>query len=120
MIREHERGLLFVDHEFKDLLRPGTVWLADPFGRVRVDVVSVRDVWLDHSQLGAIVQSGALGHEAEVVSLRDHQRAVVWVNGRVDKVLEPGLYALWTVYHEVHVDVVDSRVFPAGGVATAS
>jgi hypothetical protein len=108
MIRQHERGLLFVDHEFKDVLRPGTIWIADPFGRVRVDVVSVRDVWLEHSRLDAIVQSGALGPEVEIVRPRHHERAVVWVNRRVEAVLEPGLYALWTVFHEVHVDVVEA------------
>jgi hypothetical protein len=120
MIREHERGLLFVDREFKDVLRPGTVWIADPFGRVRVDVVSVHDVWLAHSDLAAIVRSGALGPEVEVVSLGESERAVVWVNRRVERVLEPGLYALWTVFHEVHVDVVEARVLdrPEGPVGT--
>ncbi len=113
MIRQHERGLLFVDHEFKDVLRPGTIWLADPFGRVHVDVVSVRDVWLEHSKLDAIVQSGALGPEVEIVRPKHHERAVVWVNRRVEKILEPGLYALWTVFHEVHVDVVEAHVMEA-------
>jgi hypothetical protein len=114
MIRPHERGLLFVDHEFKDVLHPGAAWIADPFGRVRVDVVSVRDVWLKHPQLDAIVRSGALGPDVEIVSPRAHERAVVWVNRRVEAVLEPGLYALWTVFNEVHVEVMDSRILCAG------
>ena len=97
-VREHERGLLFKDREFKAVLRPGRRFVWDPLRRVRLDVMSVRDVWLVHKDLDVIARSGALGDEARVVDLKDHERAVVWVNGRVEAVLKPGLYALWTAY----------------------
>jgi regulator of protease activity HflC (stomatin/prohibitin superfamily) len=108
-IREHERGLVFEDREFRRVLGPGRHWVWDLLGHVRVDVASVRDVWLDHRELDVIVKSGALRAEAKVVDLKDHERAVVWVDGRVEAVLKPGLYALWTVFHEVRVDVFDAR-----------
>ena len=34
---------------------------------------------------------------------------MVWVDGRVEAVLKPGLYALWTVFHDVRVEVFDAR-----------
>ena len=43
------------------------------------------------------------------MDLKDHERAVVWVDGRVEAVLKPGLYALWTVFHDVRVEVFDAR-----------
>jgi regulator of protease activity HflC (stomatin/prohibitin superfamily) len=112
-VRAHERGLLFRDGEFVRVLRPGRhfIWRL----RTRVDIVSVRDPWLDHKDLdvivreGALVRSDALGDEARVVDLKDHERAVVWVDGRVDAVLKPGLYALWTVFRDVRVEVFDAR-----------
>src|SRR5262245_55749323 len=57
-----------------------------------------------------MAKSGSLGNEAKVVDLKDHERAVVWLNGRVAAVLKPGLYALWTVFHDVRVAVFDARV----------
>jgi regulator of protease activity HflC (stomatin/prohibitin superfamily) len=108
-VREHERGLMFRDREFKRVLRPGRHFVWDPLFKVSVDVVTVRDVWLDHKELDVIVKSGALGDEAKVLDLKDHQRAVVWVDGRVEAVLKPGLYALWTVFHDVKVEVIDAR-----------
>ena len=108
-VREHERGLLFEDREFEGVLRPGRHFVWDPFLKARVDVVSVRDVWLDHKDLDVIARSGALGDEARVVDLEDHERAVVWVDGRVQAVLKPGLYAAWTVFHDVRVEVFDAR-----------
>jgi regulator of protease activity HflC (stomatin/prohibitin superfamily) len=108
-VREYERGLLFKDREFKGVRRPGRHFIWDLLRKVRVDVVSVRDAWLDHKDLDVIARSGALGDEARVVDLKDHERAVVWVDGRVQAVLNPGLYALWTVFHDVRVEVFDAR-----------
>jgi regulator of protease activity HflC (stomatin/prohibitin superfamily) len=108
-IREYERGLLFRDGEFRGVLRPGSHWLWDPLRKVRLDVVSVRDAWLSHPELDVIVKSGALGDEAVALDLKDHERAVVWVDGRVAAVLKPGRFALWTVFREVRVETFDAR-----------
>ncbi|HET6896920.1 MAG TPA: SPFH domain-containing protein [Vicinamibacteria bacterium] len=108
-VREHERGLFFRDRVFERVLGPGRHWVWDPLIKVHVDVVSVRHVWIDHKDLDVIVKSGALGDEARVVDLKDHERAVVWVDGRVEAVVGPGLYALWTVFHDVRVEVFDAR-----------
>jgi regulator of protease activity HflC (stomatin/prohibitin superfamily) len=108
-VREHERGLLFRDREFKAVLRPGRHWAWDPLFKVRVDVVSVRDTWLAHPDLDVIAKSGALGDEARVLDLKDQERAVVWVDGRVEAVLKPGLFVLWTVFHAVRVEIFDAQ-----------
>ncbi len=108
-VRQHERGLLFEDREFKGVLLPGRLFVWDLLRKVRLDVVSVRDVWLDHKDLDVIAKSAVLGDEARVVDLKDHERALVWVNGRLEAVLKPGLYALWTVFHDVRVEVFDAR-----------
>jgi regulator of protease activity HflC (stomatin/prohibitin superfamily) len=108
-IRKHERGLLFEDREFLRVLGPGRHWLVGAPWRFRVDVVSVRDVWLEHAELDVIVRSGALAHEAIVVDLADARRALVWIDDRFAAVLGPGLYALWTAVRPVHVEVVDAR-----------
>ena len=44
-----------------------------------------------------------------IVDLKDHERAIVRVDGRIEAVLKPGLYALWTVFHAVEVETVDAR-----------
>ncbi len=108
-VREHERGLMFRDREFERVLRPGTHYVWDALYKVRVDVVSVRNAWLVHPELDVIAKSGALGDEAKVLDLKDHERAVVWVDGRVEALVKPGLFALWTVFHDVKVETFDAR-----------
>ena len=107
-IREHERGLRFVDGAFTEVLRPGVTWRFDPLLQERVDVLSVKDPWIRHAELDFIAKSGALGTEATAVDLRDDERALVWIDGRFATVLTPGVHALWTVLHEVVVEVVDA------------
>jgi hypothetical protein len=106
-IRSYEKRLHFRDGEFKGLLAQGRHWLFDPLRKVRVDVVSLRDAWLAHDKLDMIVKSGALKDLAIVLDLKDHQRGLVWIEGRFSHLLAPGLYAFWHGMREVRVEVID-------------
>ncbi len=108
-VRKHEVGLYFRDDEFQRLLAPGRHWLFDPLGNVRVDIASLRDAWLMHQQLDMIVKAGVLGDRAVVLDLKDHQRGLVWIEGRFAHILPPGLYAYWTGVKDVRVELVDAR-----------
>lgn len=108
-IDELERGLVFRDGAPERLLGPGRYFLADPRWNLRIEKVSIRKPWLQHSDLEMIVKSGVLAGQALVLDLKDHERAVVWIDGRIDAVCSTGLYVLWTVKHEVRVETIDAR-----------
>jgi len=108
-IRKFERGLMYRDREFERVLAPGKYRFLDPMCKIRVEIVSVRDTWLKHRDLDVIVKRGALGDEAIVVDVRDSQRALVWIDGRFDAVLTAGAWALWTVFRDVRVEMVEVR-----------
>ncbi|HMO15202.1 MAG TPA: slipin family protein [Pirellulaceae bacterium] len=108
-IRSHEMGLLFHDGEFRRLLGAGVHWLFDPLCKYQVDVVSQRTVQFAHDQLDVIVRSGALKGHAEVLDLKDHERAIMWIDGRLDKILNSGLYAFWLGQKPVRFEVYDIR-----------
>ena len=108
-IRSYEMGLLFRDGEFRGLMETGTRWFFDPLGKVRVDVVSKRDPWLIHEKLDLIVKSGALADRAVVLDLKDHERALVWIENRFSHLLPSGLYAYWAEQKNVRAELVDAR-----------
>lgn len=108
-VRDFEMGLHFKDGEFQGLLARGRHWFFDPLGKVTVDIVSQREPWLVHEKLDVIVRSGALEDRAVVLDLKDHERALVWIEGRFSHLLPPGLFAYWTGIKEVKVEVVDAR-----------
>lgn len=109
-IHSYEIGLHFRDGEFQGLLLKGRHWMFDPWMKSRVEIVSQRDPWLVHERLDMIVRSGALKDRAVVLDLKDHQRGLVWIDGRFSHVLPPGLYAYWTGVREVRVDVINARM----------
>lgn len=108
-IRAHERGLLYRDREFVRLLMPGRNWLFGLPWKLRVERVSVREARLTHPDLEVIAKSGTLEGQAEVLDLRDHERALVWIDGRFAEICGPGLHAFWTAFHKVESEVVDAR-----------
>jgi regulator of protease activity HflC (stomatin/prohibitin superfamily) len=108
-IRSYEAGLYFRDGEFKRLLPAGRYLLFDPLWKVQVDVVSQRAPWLTHEKLDVIVKSRALAGRAEVLDLKDYQRALVWIDGRFSHILPPGMYAYWLGAKDVSVEIIDAR-----------
>ena len=108
-IRSYEMGLLFRDREFKGLLATGTHWLLDLLGKTRVEIVSQRAPWLVHEQLDMIVKSGALAGRAVALDLKDHERGLVWVDGRFSHILPKGLFAYWTGRRDVQIEIIDAR-----------
>lgn len=102
-----ERGLLFRGDELIGVLQPGYHLFLNPFGK-RVGKVSIRDPWLQRADLDVIARSGLLGEEARILDLNDNQRALIWVDGRFEAVLTPGLSILWTTYRKVRIEVVEA------------
>jgi regulator of protease activity HflC (stomatin/prohibitin superfamily) len=106
-IKKHEIGLRFIRGEFVGLVAPGKHRVFDAFGRAAIEIVDGRAVYLRHKDLDVIVKSGALADKADVYELTDMQRALVWIDGRFNAILGPGLHALWTGFRRVRVEVLD-------------
>lgn len=106
IIRSYEVGLKFRDGEFEGLLNPGKHVVYTGFGKVSVSVASKRDPWLVDEQLDVIVKSGLLDGVTEVVNLKDNERALVWIDGRFNRVLGPDLHVVWTGTRDVRIEVI--------------
>ncbi|MFC2094515.1 slipin family protein [Bacteroidota bacterium] len=107
-ILANEKGLYFVRKQFIDILNEGTYWFLNPFVNQKLDIVSVKYPWLAHAELEAIIKSDKINKdELEVVDLKDNQRAIVWIDGRFNIILESGIYALWKINREVIVELIE-------------
>lgn len=104
-ILAHERGLVFEDGIFTGTLNPGKHWA---FGK-RVEKANLRETWFKHADLDVIAASAHAPKDLNFVRVAEYERAFVWVDGRLDRVLKAGLYALWTTLHTVNVTVYDVR-----------
>ncbi|MHC4994854.1 MAG: slipin family protein [Planctomycetota bacterium] len=112
-IRKHETGLLFRDGDFRKLMRPGVHrhWGWTPFFHDTVLVVDRLETLFTHTLLDALVLEPALKPELTIVDLANHQRALVWKDGRLGWILGPGRYAFWQAPAKVEVEVFDVNDF---------
>ena len=103
-----ERGLLFRNGEFRRLLPEGYYRLFSLTDELHVDVLSLRDPWIVHRDLDLLIKADALRDQATLIELTDTQRALVWIDGRFDRILGPGRYAYWHGYRTVRIEIVDT------------
>jgi regulator of protease activity HflC (stomatin/prohibitin superfamily) len=107
-VARYERAFLFRDRDFVRVLPPGRYLYFDPLFQLRVEIEDVTGPRVETEKLEVIVKSGALSEEAVIVDLSDGKRALLFVDGRLERVLVPGLYAFWKVLCDVRVEVLDA------------
>lgn len=109
-IADHQLGLLFNEGRYATLLQPGKHVYLDPLRKLRVDRVNQREVYLKHADIDVLARALKDAHEhVRVIELADHQRAFVFVDGRFDRLLGPGLHVLMVGLRDVRVEFADVR-----------
>lgn len=108
-VASHERALLFHEGEFVNVLEAGKHKLIDPLRKLKVEKVNLRDVYFKHADLDVLSRKLAGVNGVAIHELADHERAFVFIDGKFDRVLKPGLHVLWTSLRKVRVEVVDMR-----------
>ena len=107
-LSDTQRGVLYRDGQPRLFLRPGVhrYWTVDPSVELRVYSVDEPMPKLT-SELMAVIP----GSEYVRAQVREHERGLCYVQGRLTRVLDPGRYALWTHPDaEVSVSVLDMRL----------
>jgi regulator of protease activity HflC (stomatin/prohibitin superfamily) len=108
-VKQHERALRFRRGDFVRLLQPGT-YRRPLFARLRgitTEVASTLDVAFTHRLLDVLVRHADLKAALHVVDLKDHERALVWKDGRLAWILGAGRHAFWKEPYELRFEVFD-------------
>ncbi len=106
-IADHERAVLFAGGRPVKFLYSGMArfWTLDP--SVRVEVFDTTTAFPSLSaELEAVVPTG----QYTQATIQSHERGMLKVCGKLESVLEPGLYRFWnTVNRPVVIDKIDVR-----------
>ncbi|QDU78444.1 SPFH domain / Band 7 family protein [Polystyrenella longa] len=108
-IKKDEVGLLFKDDLFERILPPGTHWVWTAFGSNRVEVISTREQELKHEQIREIASEAEFGDLAVKLEVDAHKKALVWINGKLERVLDQGVYLFWNRLKNVTSQILDER-----------
>ncbi len=110
-IKSHERGLLFRYGDFDRLLATGAYRLWSRLWsrqRKTVEIVDTLGTKFEHKLLDVLLRDAELRAALIVVDLEDHQRALVWKDGRLAYIVGPGRHAFWREPYELTVEVFNS------------
>jgi hypothetical protein len=116
-IARHERGLLFQERSFAQVLEPGVRWFFDPLSRTEIEVRDLTVPEFEHPQMDFLLAAGGAEH-FQVVELEDREVGLVYKNGKIAGVLAPGRRQLyWRGPVDVHVaryDISKDFEIPSG------
>ncbi|MCC5851050.1 MAG: slipin family protein [Verrucomicrobia bacterium] len=104
---EHEmRALVYRNRKLLRVLKEGRGRLWDFKREHRVVLVDRRDVRLQAPELRQVAESGLLGDEIRVLDLKERERALIRIDGRLSDILGPGLHLLWTGPQRLEAEVL--------------
>jgi regulator of protease activity HflC (stomatin/prohibitin superfamily) len=107
-IKSNEKAFMFYEGALERILSQGKYFIFKPFKNYKIVYSNERNPWIVSEDLDVIVKSGLLGSDATVIDLKDSQRALVWIDGRFDRVLSTGLYVLWNKARAVKVETINA------------
>lgn len=117
-LSDTEVGLLYRDKHLVDVLAPGsnlTVWknVED----VRLDVIDISENFVIDEKLIALLGRGLkVGRSREVVNavqyseVPDEHVGLLFVNGKLNRILEAGSYGFWKYNRAISVKLMDLRL----------
>lgn len=112
VVAEYERGLLIKNRSIRKVLEPGIYRLLDPLGRMQVQIYDLTEAEFKFDKLDYLIKQKPVLVERyfQVVELNAFEVGLVYKNGQVDGVLEPGARQLyWKGPVDIKVEVIDIK-----------
>ncbi|MCK4659327.1 MAG: slipin family protein [Phycisphaerae bacterium] len=111
-IKSHQRGLLFRYGDFVKLLPPGKHRFWSKLWSKQCDTVEIVDTLVtrfEHQFLDVLVRNAAVREALTLVELADHERALIWKDGRLLYIAGPGRHAFWNEPYKLEVETFDTN-----------
>ncbi len=117
-LKDTEVGLLYRDGHLMSVLAPGsvlTVWKG--VEDVRVDIIDIsKDYQIDQSLISLLGRGLKVGQSREVVNainyteVADEHVGLLTVNGKLERILQPGSYGFWKYNRSIVIKLLDLRL----------
>lgn len=115
---DDQLGLFYRDGHLVDILVPGSflaVWKGAE--RIRVDVVDISEEYsIDEKLVGLLGRGLKVGKSSNLLTsvsyseVPDEHVGLLTVNGKLEKILQPGSYGYWKFNRAINVKLLDLRL----------
>lgn len=110
VVAEYERALLIKNRSVKRVLEPGVYRFIDPLFRIEVQIYDLNEPEFVFDKLDYLIKQkpDLVKKYFQLVELGEFQIGLIYKNGRLDSVLEPGTRQLyWKGPVDVKVEVIN-------------
>ena len=102
-LQDHDRAFVWIDGRFSRVLGPGLYVYWTQSRDVRVEVLSTENARVEVKGLASVVQRSEAARFLDICKIERDHVGVLFIDGRYQSQLSPGLYAFWK-------DAADARV----------
>lgn len=103
-VARYQLALVFRDGDLFRVLERGRHRMVYPFAKMSVTMVDTTTAQADFCEHEALLTDPLLAPYLEVVDLRDGERALVWIDGRLQGLLTPGRYGYWKAAGDIRIE----------------
>ena len=108
-LKDDERALIWKDGRLAYIIGPGRHAFWKTVSRIEAEVFNVKDVRLSHPRIKAILNFPGALLLLDALWVEPHERAALFIDGKLIEVLEPGAYAFWKRAGKLNWKTVDLR-----------
>lgn len=116
-IRDTQRGFLFFDGRFQEILAPGKYGFFEDIYKIEVELVEVKTPEFEHEKLDIILSKVNYQNFLEVCQVLQNHVALMLYKGKYVKTLTPGTHVFWRGLGEIkfiHVRLGDQQIDISG------
>lgn len=107
IIKDHERGLLFKDGNYKEVLAPGKHFIM-PFSEAKIEILDITKPFdVEGYDIELFLKDENLCKELEVINIGDQELAFHFIDEKFQEVLGTGKYAFWNILKQHTFNIVD-------------
>ena len=110
IIRENERGFLYKNGIYQQMLEPGKQRVWTLFGETCVKIKADGKLDFPDMNLPILRKDAVFEKSVAVIEVPDDRLAVHFVDGRLSDVLKPGTYAFWNIFKKHTFELIDVTV----------
>jgi hypothetical protein len=103
------RALVYRNRKLERVLDEGRHWLMDFRRECSILLTDRREVCLNVPDLRQVAESGLLKDEITVLDVQENERVLVRLDGRLEKILGPGLQVLWNGPRKLQTETVQTE-----------
>ncbi len=110
VVADYERALLIKNRSVQRVLEPGVYRFFDPLRRLKVEIYDLNEAEFNFEKLDYLIKqkTDLVNEHFQVIELGEFEVGLVYKNGQLEDVLEPGSRQLyWKGLVDIDVEVVD-------------